>query len=121
MTPLGQRRRDIKRFGRNVARRSPHWPAFKRRLLKQDPTCAACGGNAEVELHHIIAFHQDKSRELDPKNIIRLCEDRKPGGATNHCHLQIGHKPPGAKRANWKTNNPEVIKSARAQFELKRK
>lgn len=69
--------------------RSPHWPAVRRAHLKAHPTCAACGARAVLgmQVHHEKPFHLDPELELDPKNLITLCE-RLTGP---ECHLRIGH------------------------------
>ena len=64
------------------AARSPKWSAVRRAFVRANPYCAACGTTRELEVHHIIPFHIDASRELDTANLLTLCQD---------CHLYIGH------------------------------
>jgi 5-methylcytosine-specific restriction endonuclease McrA len=45
-------------------KRSPHWPAVRKKHLEQFPNCAVCGGTEKVEVHHQIPFHIDQSLEL---------------------------------------------------------
>jgi 5-methylcytosine-specific restriction enzyme A len=66
--------------------RSPHWPAVRKAHILAHPTCAACGAREKVEVHHIQPFHLFPERELDPANLITLCES-----STRACHLCIGH------------------------------
>jgi hypothetical protein len=66
-------------------RRSPKWPSVRRHFLV-DKVCAVCGGRAKLEAHHIVPFHLDPARELDPANLIALCEGRGV-----NCHLLFGH------------------------------
>lgn len=67
--------------------RSGHWPAVREEYLKEHPECAVCGGTKKLEVHHIEAFHTSPEKELDPKNLISLCE----GNPTVNCHCHFGH------------------------------
>lgn len=69
-------------------KRSPQWSDVRKAFIKQNPSCAVCGGTRKVEVHHMVPFHMDPSRELDPTNLISLCE-RKKYGIT--CHQFFGH------------------------------
>ena len=69
-------------------RRSPRWPKVRAEHLKNNPTCALCGGQKKLEVHHVVPFHIDATLELEPTNLITLCESKK-GGV--NCHLFIGH------------------------------
>jgi 5-methylcytosine-specific restriction enzyme A len=64
--------------------RSGKWPAVRARFLKDHPTCANCGGKSLLNVHHRLAFHTHPELELEPTNLITLCEAR-------HCHLMQGH------------------------------
>jgi hypothetical protein len=79
--------------GKGFAFRSPQWPRVRREHLAKEPRCRWCGGSVAPEVHHIIPFHLDRSRELDPTNLITLCE------AGTECHLDRGHF------GNWKRFN----------------
>jgi len=68
------------------ARRSPKWRAFRNKFLA-GKTCAVCGGKTKLEAHHIQPFNLSPERELDPSNVLPLCEGRK----TINCHLIVGH------------------------------
>jgi len=67
------------------ARRSAHWPKTRAEHLAKNPTCAACGTDQKLTVHHIKPFHINPELELDPNNLITLCE-----GVMN-CHLRMGH------------------------------
>lgn len=82
--------------------RSNKWPAARAAWLKANPTCAACGGRAKLEVHHRQPFHLNPSLELDPSNFITLCEAR---GFMN-CHLMVGHL------GNFKSFNAGVAEMA---------
>lgn len=81
--------------------RSGKWPAFRARWLADHPCCEACGRTDSLEVHHITPFHVDPSRELDPTNVVTLCEH-----AAWNCHLMIGHK------GNWKDYRADVRRVA---------
>lgn len=68
--------------------RSSEWPKVRREHLKMFPKCAVCDGRSKVEVHHIVPFHVDRSLELNPSNLITLCESKKHG---INCHLFVGH------------------------------
>lgn len=66
-------------------KRSDKWPAVRKAFLK-GKTCAVCGTNQKLEAHHVVPFHTDPARELDPANLLPLCE-----GPDRDCHRLIGH------------------------------
>jgi len=70
------------------AKRSPKWRKVRNAHIKKFPRCAVCGSTKKAEVHHKIPFHIAPDLELNPKNIVTLCE-RKKWGIT--CHLLIGH------------------------------
>lgn len=63
--------------------RSPQWSTVRKQHLKDNPYCAACGRNKKLEVHHIEPVHLNPDRELDPTNLLTLCDDP--------CHLLFGH------------------------------
>jgi hypothetical protein len=83
--------------------RSSKWPALRKSFLESHPECAACGSKEDLEVHHVKSFHLNPDLELDPKNLITLCD--KPG-PDNH-HMRVGHL------NNWRLENPNVITDAR--------
>lgn len=80
-----------------MSQRSPEWPAVRKAHLDANPTCAACGGTANVEVHHIKPFHLFPDLELVDSNLITLCE--KPG---HSCHFVFGHY------HDWYKYSPDV-------------
>lgn len=80
-----QNRESLKTFG---AVRSPEWRKVRAEHLKKFPRCALCGGNKVIEVHHKKSFHQNPELELNPSNLITLCEEGKNGIV---CHRAIGH------------------------------
>lgn len=64
----------------------------------REPTCAACGHTGlGVQVHHIKPFHLHPNLELDPDNLITLCEVK----GREH-HLLLGHLD------NWESYNVNV-------------
>ena len=53
--------------------RSPHWAKLERETVQAHPYCACCGGTSELQVHHVVPFHLDAAKELDPANLIVLC------------------------------------------------
>lgn len=78
--------------GAHVARkhgreRSPEWRRVAREHLLREPRCVVCGYKGRhLQVHHIKPFHLHPHLELDPQNLITLCEAR----GREH-HLLIGH------------------------------
>lgn len=70
------------------AARSPKWGQVRAAYLRDHPTCELCGGTAKLECHHIKPFHLHPELELDPQNLITLCES---GAGGLNCHLAYGH------------------------------
>ena len=82
-------------------KRSGHWPAVRKAHLEKNPTCAVCGGKDMLEVHHRLPFHLNPNLELDPNNLITLCESGNNG---INCHLAFGHL------GNFKSYNKDVEK-----------
>lgn len=93
--------------GKPLAVRSPKWETVRKIHLKTFPVCAACGCDQHLQVHHIVSFHVDKSLELEPTNLITLCE----GKGDHQCHLNIGHL------GNFKNNNPNVMEDSKKFLE----
>jgi len=83
-----------------TASRSPKWTGVRESHLKQHPTCAVCEGNENLNVHHIKPFHLHPELELEPTNLVTLCECEKHGV---NCHLLIGHI------GNFHNINPHVL------------
>ena len=80
--------------------RSPDWDKVRDTHLALHPTCAACGGSSSLQVHHIVPYHVEVSRELDPSNLITLCMGK------HDCHLHVGHG------GSFRHYNPSVISDA---------
>jgi len=84
------RRQTDELFGRSGA-----WARVRREHLEKEPACIACGRTKDLEVHHVLPYHECPSRELDPENLATLCADP--------CHLVFGHL------MNFRTrSNPHV-------------
>jgi len=67
--------------------RSPEWHRVAREHRLREPACVACGYKGKhLQVHHIKPFHLHPHLELDPQNLITLCEAR----GREH-HLLLGH------------------------------
>lgn len=79
-------------YGAHIARahgheRSPEWSRVAKEHRLREPACMACGYKGrKLQVHHIKPFHLHPHLELDPHNLITLCEAR----GRNH-HLLLGH------------------------------
>lgn len=83
--------------------RSPRWQAARSTHLMAHPVCEVCGGTVKLEVHHIQPFHIHPELELNPTNLVTLCEANKGG---MNCHLAVGHL------GNFKSFNPNVVTDA---------
>jgi len=78
-------------------KRSGRWRKVRKDFIEANPTCFVCGGSKKVEVHHVIPFSVAPDLELDPSNLVSLCEAKKYG---LNCHLLIGHL------GNYRRTNP---------------
>lgn len=92
------------------SKRSSKWSTFRKSFLEKHNSCAACGGTEYLEAHHIEPFHENPDLELDPNNLITLCD--KPG--KDNCHLNVGHL------GNFKNKNPYVKEDAEKLLKSKK-
>lgn len=86
-------------------KRSPLWARTRKAHLLRQPLCQMCGGDEELQVHHIHPFHLHPELELDQGNLITLCE--KPG---HDCHFIMGHF------HNWRAMNPSVVADAASYY-----
>lgn len=72
-------------FGKKIrfAVRSPKWINIRKQHLKDNPYCSCCGRTTNLEVHHKEPVHINPEGELDPSNLITLCD--------KYCHFAIGH------------------------------
>lgn len=90
-------------------KRSSRWPAVRKHHLAQNPTCVVCGDVSKLEVHHIVPFHVQPELELEPTNLITMCESTSYGVV---CHLYYGHL------GNYKNINPNVVEDAAAALKI---
>jgi len=98
------------------ATRSSDWPKVRKAHLESHPVCEVCGSAKKVEVHHKKPFHTNPDLELEPSNLITLCEGKEFSSII--CHLTFGHL------GNYKDENPmvdETVAVMRKVFEGKEK
>lgn len=86
---------------RNGKKRSSKWPKIRKEFLLENPVCACCGSDKDLNVHHIIPFHISPALELEKSNLITLCE-----GKNINCHISVGHL------QNYKDYNENVTVDA---------
>lgn len=99
--------RKIKDPGSHGEKRSNQWPEVRKAHLEKFPTCAACGKDKKITVHHKSPFHLKPELELEPSNLITLCE----GNKNIQCHIVVGHN------NSYKDFNPDVEKDAKELFD----
>lgn len=78
--------------------RSTEWKEVRKLHLKYQNECQACGKNSSIEVHHIIPVHIDRTLELEPSNLLTLCD---------RCHLVFGHL------CDYRSWNPKVVEDSK--------
>lgn len=73
--------------------RSPQWKTVRENHLKKENKCRGCGTSKKLEVHHKIPVHVNPDLELDPDNLITLCD--------SYCHFVLGHL---MDYKSWNTN-----------------
>lgn len=71
------------------SRRSSAWRSVRADHLEEFPECAVCGSARNLEVHHILPFAMFPDLELEPGNLLTLCEHGRLKSL--NCHLLIGH------------------------------
>ena len=89
----------IKKF--SEPKRSSKWETVRKNHLIKENFCRMCGNTNNIEVHHKNPFHIHPELELDPNNLISLCEEYGI-----ECHLKHGHL------GNWKNFNPNIEQEA---------
>ena len=89
----------------SVPPRAPEWDDVEKEFLRENPACAACGGTYNVRAHHILPYHLCPEKELDPENLLPLCE-----ASVRMCHYRIGHG------FDWAAYYPDVRAMAAAEL-----
>ena len=68
--------------------RSPKWPKVREDWLAGNghDECAVCKSKKDLQVHHLVPFHDKPELELDITNLVTLC-----GPKGRDCHLYWGH------------------------------
>ncbi|MCX6822361.1 MAG: HNH endonuclease [Candidatus Aenigmarchaeota archaeon] len=77
--------------------RSGKWRPTRKNHLIKEPCCQICASKKKLEVHHIIPFSIDPSKELLDENLVTLCI---------YCHFIFGHL---GKWASYNENLREDI------------
>ncbi len=87
--------------------RSSEWVQVRTDYVRKHPRCEACGSTANLNVHHVVPFHQRPDLELVEDNLITLCREH---------HFRIGHDPDGKgpMKPSWLLSNPNVRSDAEA-------
>lgn len=88
--------------------RHPDWQDVRGEFLK-NRLCAACGGQKDLEAHHVEAYHEKPELELVLSNLIPLCQ------SVTSCHYICGHG-----RRSWCKNTRDPWDVARRYGEFLR-
>lgn len=83
--------------------RSGEWPRVRAKHLQKHPRCAVCNGRDRLNVHHVLPVHLFPHLELEPLNLLTLCESGRGG---INCHLAIGHL------SDFHKYNPDVKRDA---------
>jgi hypothetical protein len=78
--------------------RNPEWDKVRNQYLKNHNRCVVCSRATKLNVHHIRPYHLYHELELDPTNLITLCEN-----TGINCHFVFGHL------GDWTAYNPNVI------------
>ena len=76
--------------------RSPQWRTVRNAHITTHPNCIVCGVRG-TQVHHLVPFHRDPSKELDPTNLRTVCD---------RCHICVAHL------GNFKNENPDLDRHA---------
>ena len=82
--------------------RSSKWKAVRNNFIKYNGCCAVCGKTENLVVHHKQPFHLFPEKELDPTNLVTLCEND-----ILNCHYVIGHL------MEWTRYNPDIEEDIR--------
>jgi len=86
--------KDVRMYG---AFRSGRWAFARKTFLLTHPACEVCRRTTDLNVHHKKPFHLFPALELDPRNLVTLCESKGM-----NCHFVFGHL------ANWKSYNTNI-------------
>lgn len=87
--------------------RSPLWRTVRAKFICDGhDTCLVCGTKIDLNVHHVVPFHERPDLELDHSNLVTLCREH---------HFTIGHDPDGDGPIgpSWRHSNPNVRRDAK--------
>lgn len=87
------------------APRSGKWKTTRAKHLEVQPRCLVCDSVENLQVHHLVPFHIDPSRENDPSNLGTFCQPH---------HYGVAHDPDGEgpEKPDWKKFNPNAFEDA---------
>lgn len=91
----------LSKFGYSY--RSWKWKEIRKKHLIEQPFCQACGRKEDLEVHHIEPVYLNPDKELDPANLITLCD--------KYCHFIFGHL------MDYKSWNTNVVKDCESYLQ----
>lgn len=68
--------------------RSPEWRELRNEFIRENPRCAVCDSESDVQAHHVKMYKFWPNLELDKTNLVTLCTSKRLGF---NCHQMIGH------------------------------
>lgn len=93
----------------SITPRSPRWRKVRGLWIAEHPACEVCGDTTDVDVHHVQPYHLYPDAELDPENLLTLCNRRWH-------HILFGHA------GDWRAWNPDVRRDvARAREMINRR
>ena len=84
--------KEIKRAGRH-----PLWKSVRDAHIIRNPVCAVCGKTENLTAHHKFPVSIFPEKELDPRYLVTLCQNR-----SLNCHFVVGHL------MDWNSYNPNI-------------
>ncbi len=82
-----------------TGRRAGEWAKLRARFVKENPVCVVSGLRTNVEVHHVVPFHEDPGLELVWENLRTV---------SRPYHFLVGHL------CSWADANPDFDADAAA-------
>lgn len=77
--------------------RHPLWRTVRDAHITRNPVCAVCGKTENLAAHHKYPVSIFPEKELDPRYLVTLCQNR-----SLNCHFVVGHL------MDWNSYNPNI-------------
>lgn len=81
--------------------RARGWTSLRNEWIASHSTCACCGIDTQLAVHHVKPLHLFPELELDDTNLITLCQRPE-----RFCHYIFGHF------FDWMAYNPDIKRFA---------